>query len=219
MIDLRAHALALAAVFAAFAIGLLVGAARGGPVLARWQAAAAVQIERQFATTQTELASERATLSLLRAEQSSEQAFAQAALPWLVAGRLKGVDVTLYTDAPSLGRQTADAMAMAGAGVKTRSLSGPVAAVGRAVVVVDRLGEVGQATALAAGLQAAGVAVAGAEPQSAAPAADAAFTRLGLSFVDDVDDPAGEAALVFLLAGARGHFGREPTAAGPLPPP
>jgi hypothetical protein len=218
VIDFRTHAVTLVAVFVAMALGLLLGAARGGPVLARWQSAAIVRIERQFAEEQGALTSARASLAMLRADQASAEAFARAALPWIAAGRLRGRSVVLYADSDALSRQVAAALAMAGAAVRTGALDAPAAGP-EAVVLAGQPGDAAAVAALLGRLRDAGIPAVGAESMSTAPAADATFTRLGLSFVDDVDEPAGQAALVLLLAGSRGHYGREPTAAGPLPAP
>jgi hypothetical protein len=60
-----------------------------------------------------------------------------------------------------------------------------------------------------------GVRVVGAE-QGELPLT-ALFTGRGLSVVDDVERPSGQAALVLSLAGEKGHFGELPGAAGLLP--
>jgi hypothetical protein len=217
VIDLRTHALALLAVFAALALGLLIGAARGGPVLHRWQSAAVVQIERRFAGQQAALASARASLARLQGEQAGGTAFARAALPWIAAGRLHGRRVVLYGDSGALGDQVAHVLDLAGATVRMLPF-GAAAAGPAAVALAASPSDTGPLAALLGRLRAAGVAAVGAEAIVAAPSADAEFVRYRLSFVDDVDEPAGQAALVLLLAGAKGHYGQEPTAAGPLPP-
>lgn len=73
---------------------------------------------------------------------------------------------------------------------------------------------------LYAGLSRAGVPVVGVETADAQRTAIPAFARSRLSTVDDVDAPAGQLALVLLLAGAqRGHYGVSDTATdGILPP-
>ena len=76
-------------------------------------------------------------------------------------------------------------------------------------------------TGVYAGLASAGVPVVGVEAQSSLPTAVPAFTRAGLSTVDNVDTPLGRLALVLLLEGADpGSYGVGPTRApdGLLPP-
>lgn len=69
------------------------------------------------------------------------------------------------------------------------------------------------------GLQVEGVPVVGVEASDADPSQVPWFKEHELSSVDDLDDPLGRAALVFALAGERGHFGVKPTAdGGRLPP-
>jgi Copper transport outer membrane protein, MctB len=69
------------------------------------------------------------------------------------------------------------------------------------------------------GLQVEGVPVVGVEATDAEPSQVPWFKEHELSSVDDLDDPLGRAALVFALAGERGHFGVKPTAdGGRLPP-
>jgi len=69
------------------------------------------------------------------------------------------------------------------------------------------------------GLQVDGVPVVGVEASDTDPSQIQWFKDHGLSSVDDLDDPLGRAALVFALAGERGHFGVKPTAdGGRLPP-
>lgn len=69
------------------------------------------------------------------------------------------------------------------------------------------------------GLRVDGVPVVGVETTDADPSQIGWFKDRDISSVDDLDDPLGRAALVFALAGQRGHFGVKPTAdGGRLPP-
>lgn len=69
------------------------------------------------------------------------------------------------------------------------------------------------------GLRHGGTPVVGVETVDADPSQIDWFKEHDLSSVDDLDDPLGRAALVFALAGERGHFGVKPTAdGGRLPP-
>jgi hypothetical protein len=72
-----------------------------------------------------------------------------------------------------------------------------------------------------AGLAVAGTPVVAAERFDASPSAAAAFSRIGVSVVDDVDTPSGRLALVELLAGGRvgGHYGLKKGADDVIPLP
>ena len=67
------------------------------------------------------------------------------------------------------------------------------------------------------GLREAGARVAGVQTRSADPSQIAWYADRGLSTVDNVDDTAGRAALVFVLAGAEGDYGVRDTADALLP--
>jgi hypothetical protein len=74
---------------------------------------------------------------------------------------------------------------------------------------------------LYAGLASAGVPAVGVEPENSVPTAMSAFTRAGISTVDNVDAPLGRLALVLLLQGSDpGHYGTGKVKApnGLLPP-
>ena len=62
------------------------------------------------------------------------------------------------------------------------------------------------------GLRAAGARVAGVETRATDPSQVPWYADRGLSTVDNVDDTAGRAALVFVLAGAEGDYGVRDTA-------
>jgi Copper transport outer membrane protein, MctB len=102
------------------------------------------------------------------------------------------------------------------------STQGPV----DAVVVVRAVGPQTGPTAvflqgLYSGLASSGVPAVGAETLSTKPTAVRAFTRAGLSTVDDLDMPYGKLALALVLAGGQpGHygFGTERAPNGLLPP-
>lgn len=69
------------------------------------------------------------------------------------------------------------------------------------------------------GLRVDNVPVVGVETTDTEPSQIGWFKDQDLSSVDDLDDPLGRAALVFALAGERGHFGVKSTAdGGRLPP-
>ena len=69
------------------------------------------------------------------------------------------------------------------------------------------------------GLRVDGIPVVGVETTDADPSQIGWFKDHDLSSVDDLDDPLGRAALVFALAGERGHFGVKSTPdGGRLPP-
>jgi hypothetical protein len=68
------------------------------------------------------------------------------------------------------------------------------------------------------GLSVGGTRVVGVEQSTASHSAVPTFRRVGISSVDDVDEPVGQLAMVLLLGGARpGHYGIKPTAEDVLP--
>ena len=71
---------------------------------------------------------------------------------------------------------------------------------------------------IARGLVATGVRVVGVERRTADPSHIGWFRERELSSVDNVDEYAGRAALVFVLAGAQGAYGRDDSAQALLPP-
>ncbi len=71
---------------------------------------------------------------------------------------------------------------------------------------------------MASGLGASGVPVVGVETSATSPSQVPWYTQKSFASVDDLDDIAGSTALVDALAGARGAFGRKPTATAVLPP-
>jgi hypothetical protein len=72
-------------------------------------------------------------------------------------------------------------------------------------------------SALIEGLRAAAGPSVGVEAASTDPSQISFYDNAGLSTVDNVDQPAGHAALALTLAGARGNFGFKDTADAPLP--
>jgi hypothetical protein len=71
---------------------------------------------------------------------------------------------------------------------------------------------------LAAGLAGSEVPVVGVETSANSPSEIPWYTQQNLSSVDDIDDIAGRTAMVDVLAGAHGSFGRKPTATSGLLP-
>ena len=71
---------------------------------------------------------------------------------------------------------------------------------------------------IARGLVATGVKVVGVERRRADPSHIGWYRQRELSSVDNVDEHAGRAALVFVLAGAQGAYGRDDRAQALLPP-
>ncbi|HEX6391200.1 MAG TPA: copper transporter [Solirubrobacteraceae bacterium] len=69
------------------------------------------------------------------------------------------------------------------------------------------------------GLRETRVRVVGVEQSSTRPSQVSWFEQRGISTVDDVERTVGRAALVYVLAGARGNFGRKPTAEALVPQP
>jgi hypothetical protein len=71
---------------------------------------------------------------------------------------------------------------------------------------------------IARGLVASGANVVGVEQRTADPSYVRWYRDRDLSSVDNVDEAAGRAALVFVLGGSGGAFGRGPSAQALLPP-
>jgi hypothetical protein len=71
---------------------------------------------------------------------------------------------------------------------------------------------------IARGLAASGVEAVGIEQRDSDPSNVGWYRDRDLSSVDNVDEAAGRAALVFVLAGSDGAFGRRPSAQALLPP-
>jgi len=71
---------------------------------------------------------------------------------------------------------------------------------------------------IARGLVQTGVRVVGVERRASEPSSIGWFRDRDLSSVDNVDEPAGRAALVFVLAGNQGAYGRRDSAEALLPP-
>jgi Copper transport outer membrane protein, MctB len=70
---------------------------------------------------------------------------------------------------------------------------------------------------LLSGVAAAGVPAVGVQLTGTEPSQISWYKSKGISSVDDLDAPAGQAALVYALAGAHGAFGVDPTADSLLP--
>jgi Copper transport outer membrane protein, MctB len=73
------------------------------------------------------------------------------------------------------------------------------------------------ATGLLDGIAAVGMPTVGVELTSTEPSQVPWYQSKNLSSVDDLDEPAGQAALIYALAGAHGAFGVKPTADSLLP--
>ncbi len=73
------------------------------------------------------------------------------------------------------------------------------------------------ATGLLDGIAAVGVPTVGVELTSTEPSQVPWYESKNLSSVDNLDEPAGQAALIYALAGAHGSFGIKPTADSLLP--
>ncbi|MDQ3850236.1 MAG: copper transporter, partial [Actinomycetota bacterium] len=71
---------------------------------------------------------------------------------------------------------------------------------------------------IARGLADTSVSVAGVETRDAEPSQIAWYRARHLSSIDNVDEPAGRAALVYVLSGSAGAFGTKSSAQALLPP-
>jgi len=72
-------------------------------------------------------------------------------------------------------------------------------------------------TGLIAGIDAVGIPAVGVELEEAEPSEVSWYQGRRISSVDDLDAPAGQAALIYALSGSRGTFGVKPTADSLLP--
>lgn len=145
---------------------------------------------------------------------------AAAGVDWpAAAGRLAAWLVR--AGAPGGGADGGLDDALAAAGV-IEVLARPRAPAAAVVLVGGRGGGTGPTTAafdlpFLRAVRGLGAAAVAAERRDAPRPAAAACARDGVSTVDGVDTPAGKVALVWLLAGGEGHFGRRPPARAALP--
>lgn len=240
MVDSRLHLFTLVAVFLALGTGILLGGALtgDGTLFREKQHALIAELEGRFDAMRRRERSLADRVAVLEKRVQQDESFASGAVPWLVAGRLEGLRVAILTTRTD-GYAAAVSAAVQAAGARpfTLPLAGPAApetgaravaaaaapAGGPDAAVVlfhpgDRLPAIEPALREAVRLfRAGGVRVVAGEARATEPSLVPLFRRLELSSVDNADEAAGRVALVFLLAGAEGHYGVKGTAAALLP--
>lgn len=241
MVDSRLHLFTLIAVFLALGTGILLGGAiagDGSPFREKQQAMIADLEGRYEAMRQRERSLADRVMALEKRVHQDES-FAAGAVPFLVARRLEGLRVAVLTTRTDGYAAAVSATVQAAGGVPvTLPFAGPalpetgaraVAAAAAAlaggpdaaVVLIhpgDRLPGIEPALREAVRLwRAGGVRVVAGEARATDPSLVPLFRRLDLSSVDNADEAAGRVALVFLLAGAEGHYGVKGAATALLP--
>lgn len=243
MVDSRLHLFTLVAVFLALGTGILLGGALAGDgtLFREKQHALIAELEGRYDAMRRRERSLADRIAVLEKRVQQDESFASGAVPWLVAGRLLGLRVAILTTrTDGYAAAVSAALQAAGARPVTVPLAGPaapetgaraVAAVSaaaaptggpEAAVVLfhpgDRLPAIEPALREAVRLfRAGGVRVVAGEARATEPSLVPLFRRLDLSSVDNADEAAGRVALVFLLAGAEGHYGVKGTAGALLP--
>jgi hypothetical protein len=280
--DFRYHAVSLAAVLVALAVGVLLGVAIGDAGLvssAEKQVRSSLRDDVRGAQAKEQAAAD---------QLAAEQRYSRAAYPFVVAGRLQGVNVGLLflgepdeavaadvraalegTGAELSGtlalKEPPDTAALAEAASSKRYqqldtspklLSSFGRTIGRQLIFggellkseanalfTTRAGSLGPFDAVVVvrvprsftgedasntnlledgmmtGLTKTPSPIVGVQSSTTQPSQIAWYRTRGLSSVDDVNETAGQAALVFALAGAQGSFGTGPEAGSLLPGP
>ena len=90
MIDFRYLVVTIISIFLALTVGIMLGAGFVGDPLAR-------DLENRIDTVTSQVNEQREQIDLLRAQNEALTAWAQAAEPWAIDGRLNSRDVVLFT--------------------------------------------------------------------------------------------------------------------------
>lgn len=237
MVDFRFHLFSVIAVFLALATGMLVGSALPGPaVLAEKQEAAVLELKREFSLLRQRERAFAVRVAALEEEVRVEGGLAAGAVPILLNGRLAERRVVVVAVRErGVADEVAGTLRLAGATVEVVILRPgdggmapglpalPGLLPGDAAVLLAPSAREGTwwegvYREAAAGLQERGMRVVGGETRDRRPSAIPFFTHLRLSAVDDLDLLAGRAALVYVAAGATGHFGVKAGARASTPP-
>lgn len=239
MVDSRLHLFTLVAVFLALGTGILLGGALAGDgtLFREKQHALIAELEGRYDAMRRRERSLADRVAVLERRVQQDESFASGAVPWLVAGRLAGLRVAILTTRTD-GTAAAVSAAVQAAGARpavvpmtgpaasetgARAVAAAAAAGGPEAAVVlfhpgDRLPAIEPALREAVRLfRAGGVRVVAGEARATDPSLVPLFRRLDLSSVDNADEASGRVALVFLLAGAEGHYGVKGTAGALLP--
>ncbi len=248
MVDSRFHIFSLIAVFLALAAGMVIGSALAASgALADKQRFMVEELQKEFASLRQRERAFAARVAVLEEEARRDADFASVVAPLLVGSRLTGMRLVVAADGVDAAARRSVVETLKGAGAEVREALLPVAggaaggagywreaglrwgwslAEGRpdAAVLLVQPGRRGLAAteALLAGvieaLRGVGVPAVGAETRDSRPSLVPFYRRVGVSSVDDADLLAGRVALVYLAAGATGHYGVKATADAFLPP-
>lgn len=116
MIDFRYLVVTIISIFLALTVGIMLGAGFVGDPLAR-------DLENRVETVNKEVREQREQIDQLRTQNENFAAWAQAAEPWAIDGRLNGRDVVLFVVDGADGGVvdgSVDALEGAGANIVTR---------------------------------------------------------------------------------------------------
>lgn len=248
MVDIRFHIFSLIAVFLALATGMVIGSAlAAGGSLAEKQQFMVEELQREFASLRQRERAFAARVAALEEDARRGADFASMVVPLVVGSRLSGQRLAVAADgvdgpvrdevvkilrgAGADVREAPGAGAEAGGGAASWGEAGrrwawAILAEGRidGVVLLVQPGRRGAAAteALLGGmiqvLRSGGVRVVGAETRQSRPSLVPFYRREGVPSVDDADLLAGRVALVYVAAGATGHYGVKDTAEAFLPP-
>ncbi|WP_324717613.1 copper transporter [Carboxydochorda subterranea] len=207
--DVRQHSLTLAAVFVALAVGVAVGTAGAGGHLLAGQEKVIVQLEQRFAQLEEQIRRAAEEKEALRAQLERYRLAVKDLLPAVVARSLDGqsVEVIAVPGARAAGVQVESLLRAAGASVRLvvpRTGPAPVSAGAAHLLVVGPCSRV-------VGLVGAGddpssspgdrarQAILWASSSASLPASPVTAT----AWVDAVDEPLGQAALLAALVEGR----------------
>lgn len=235
--DLRAYIFTIVAVFLALGLGLLLGSAMpGNNVLVNEQVQLIGQLEADFQKMRQENQRYQAELASLQASLKTYREFGEAILPQLVKGRLGGKRVLVLESGASRDSEgVEEVLRMAGA--RVQRLPGSASPVPRSPAARRFLEEYINEMALDAmvivngpvaadnllpqtlqNLRHRGITLVAVENSGLEPSLVPLYRRYGVSSVDNIEGVPGKVALVWLLQGAKGHFGIKATSQGLLPP-
>jgi len=236
--DLRSYILTIVAVFLALGLGIFLGSTMlGNNVLVDEQVELIGQLEADFQKMRVESQRYQAEVATLQAALRRYEEFSEASLPYLVKGRLNGKQVLVLEWGGSRESEGVEEVLRI-AGARVHSLPGAPAPVPRgpaaqrsleeylqevtadAVVMVTGPGAVDSPLpAILETLRRRGITLVAAENSRVEPSLVPMYQRYGVSSVDNIEGVPGKVALVWLLQGARGHFGIKATSQGLLPRP
>lgn len=247
MIEFRFHLFSLMAVFISLGIGMLIGdSLSGGGIMAEKQTIMVSELQREYQSLKQRERTLHERVAALEARARSGDAFARGVLPLLVGDRLTGRSVLVvatrpagyHDDLPTLlslsGASWVRAIAPVAApsGAETPRIAGremaALSVTTEAGVEVDSIvlvtypgDEAGRLAPFLGGAlevwRERSIKVVAVEGRAVEPSLVPLFQSLNLPSVDNVDQEIGKVSLVYLLAGAEGHYGIKGTARGIVP--